>query len=119
MTKLQLKTVIVGVLKGWFPNKNAINKLYDNDGYGEYNDKKITISESPDNLLSEDETGIFLDNKKILTTDTYSNLDIQRAITEILNSLNGEETILSNMITKDGKILATKDSKVLTAKGGI
>ncbi len=74
MTFVEFKLIFVGVLKAWFPNKKSLDKLSDNNGIGSYNNKKITISESEDNLLTEDETGILLSQDNIpFSENTSSN----------------------------------------------
>lgn len=69
ITLAQIKTFIVGVLKGWFTNKKTLDKL------------------------SESENGeLLFDLKPIGAEETISDESIQAAIEETLTELNTDET---------------------------
>ena len=65
MTLAQIKTLIVGVLKGWFTNKKVLDKF----------------SESADGKLLYNGNGIS-------SGDTVEDSEVTTAITEILAELN-------------------------------
>lgn len=65
MTLAQIKTLIVGVLKGWFTNKKVLDKF----------------SESTDGKLLYNGNGIS-------SGDTVEDSEVTTAITEILAELN-------------------------------
>lgn len=67
MTLAQIKTLIIGILKGWFLNKKILDKI------------------------SEDESGNLNYNGKSIASETiYSDEEISTAISEILNNENIE-----------------------------
>jgi hypothetical protein len=67
MTLAQIKTLIIGILKGWFLNKKILDKI------------------------SEDESGNLNYNGKSIASETiYSDEEISIAISEILNDENIE-----------------------------
>lgn len=70
MTLQQVKAFVIGVLKGWFTNKNVLDKLDIND----------------DGFLTYD--GTVVD-----ATETYTDEQVTAAVTEALVELNtvGEE----------------------------
>ena len=69
MTLAQVKTFIVGVLKGWFTNKSVLDKL------------------------SESEEGeLLFDSKAISSTEEITDEEITQAITDTITELNTEET---------------------------
>ena len=65
MTLAQIKTLIVGVLKGWFTNKKVLDKF----------------SEGTDGKL-------LYDGNSISSGDTIEDSEVTTAITEILAELN-------------------------------
>ena len=67
MTLTQIKTLIVGVLKGWFTNKKVLDKF----------------SESTDGKL-------LYDGNSISSGDTVEDSEVTTAITEILAELNNK-----------------------------
>lgn len=72
MTLQQIKTFIIGVLKGWFTNKAVLDKLAVNEkGQLTYDDKVVD------------------------GTETYTDEQVTQAVTEVLTELNtvtaGEE----------------------------
>ena len=99
MNLVQVKTYVTGVLRGWFTNKSALDNLSDNNGIGSYNSKKITISTSNDNMLSEDDSGIFLSQEEIISILS----------TAINNSDN------ANIISSDGFYLISSNQKLIRA----
>ena len=67
MTLAQIKTLIIGILKGWFLNKKILDKI------------------------SEDELGnLNYNGKSIASEAIYSNEEVSVAISEILNNSNDE-----------------------------
>lgn len=72
MTLQQIKTFIIGVLKGWFTNKAVLDKLAVNE---------------KDQLT--------YDGKVVDGTETYTDEQVTQAVTEVLTELNtvtaGEE----------------------------
>lgn len=65
MTLIQIKTLIIGILKGWFINKKILDKI------------------------SEDELGNLNYNGKSIASEViYSNEEVSVAILEILNDSN-------------------------------
>lgn len=69
MTLAQIKTLIVGVLKGWFTNKTTLDKF----------------SESTDGKLQ-------YDGKEVGGGTTYTDAEIEQAITDTLTELNKTTT---------------------------
>ena len=67
MTLAQIKTLIVGVLKGWFTNKKILDKF----------------SESTDGKL-------LYDGNDISSGDTVEDSEVTTTITEILAELNNK-----------------------------
>lgn len=65
MTLQQVKAFVIGVLKGWFTNKNVLDKLDIND----------------DGFLTYD--GTVVD-----ATETYTDEEVTAAVTEALTELN-------------------------------
>lgn len=70
MSLTQLKTFIVGVLKGWFTNKSVLDKF----------------SESEDGKLLYN--GVEVGSSKTQVTDT----EVTQAVTDTLTELNKTET---------------------------
>ena len=70
MSLTQLKTFIVGVLKGWFTNKSVLDKF----------------SESEDGKLLYN--GVEVGGSRIQVTDT----EVTQAVTDTLTELNKPET---------------------------
>lgn len=69
MTLTQIKTLIIGVLKGWFTNKKVLDKF------------------------SEDTNGKVLYNGNAISSgDTVEDSEVNTAITEILAALNSDST---------------------------
>ena len=67
MTLIQIKTLIIGILKGWFINKKVLDKI------------------------SEDELGNLNYNGKSIASETiYSDEEVSVAISEILNDSSDE-----------------------------
>lgn len=64
MTLAQIKTLIVGVLKGWFTNKTTLDKFSEADGKLQY------------------------DGKEVGSGTTYTDAEVQQAVTDILSDLN-------------------------------
>lgn len=69
MTLTQIKTLIVGVLKGWFTNKSTLDKF----------------AESADGKLTYDGT-------EVGGGTTYTDAEVEQAITDILSDLNSTTT---------------------------
>ena len=70
MTLAQIKTFIIGVLKGWFTNKDVLD------------------------AFDEDENGnLIYDGKAIAGTDTYTDEQVAQAVTDVLAELNAETEV--------------------------
>lgn len=67
MTLAQIKTLITGVLKGWFTNKTTLDKFSEADGKLQY------------------------DGKEVGGGTTYTDAEIEQAITEALTELNASD----------------------------
>lgn len=72
MTLEQIKTLIVGVLKGWFANKKVLDKF------------------------SESASGELQYEGATLGGETYTDAEVTAAITDILNELNSTSTPASS-----------------------
>lgn len=68
MTLSQIKTFVIGVLKGWFTNKSVLDKLDINE------DGNLTY-----------------DGEVVDATETYTDEQVTEAVTEALEALNAEE----------------------------
>ena len=68
MTLAQIKTLIVGVLKGWFTNKTTLDKFSEADGKLQY------------------------DGKEVGGGTTYTDAEVEQAVTDILSDLNSTTT---------------------------
>lgn len=64
MTLAQVKTLIIGVLKGWFTNKKVLDKI------------------------GENEAGEFTYNGSKVDTDTVTDDDVNNAIAATITELN-------------------------------
>lgn len=69
MTLQQIKTFIIGVLRGWFTNKAVLDKLAVNE---------------KDQLT--------YDGKVVDGTETYTDEQVAQAVTEVLSELNTATT---------------------------
>lgn len=69
MTLQQVKAFIIGVLKGWFTNKAVLDKLDIND-----------------------EGNLTYDGTVVDTTETYTDEQVEAAVTEALAELNAATT---------------------------
>ena len=69
MTLAQIKTLITGVLKGWFTNKTTLDK------FAESTDGKLTYN-----------------GTEVGGGTTYTDAEVEQAITDILSDLNSATT---------------------------
>ena len=69
MTLQQVKTFIIGVLKGWFTNKAVLDKIDVND-----------------------EGNLVYDDKVVGGAETYTDEQVTEAVTEALSELNAAPT---------------------------
>ena len=67
MTLAQVKALIIGILKGWFSNKEIL------DG------------------LDEDENGNLIYNDEPIRCESYTDEQVTQAVTEALTELNADE----------------------------
>ena len=68
MTLAQVKSFVIGVLKGWFTNKAVLDKLDIND-----------------------EGNLTYNGEVVDATETYTDEQVTAAVTEALGELNAEE----------------------------